>query len=130
MYTFPLNVYSYETANTSSFCSLLKREIYPSELLTTYSSLSNFLAEVTFSKSVVFDKINWLVSTSFTRFTFLMLLLSIRFWNRLLDELSFGPEIPDPINGLPLARIFVPSAKSVNPIKFLKDSELFVLFNT
>ena len=94
----------------------------------SYSSTSSFLAEVTFSKSIVFDKLNWLINISSTKSTFLKLLLSDRLLNNLLALLSEGPLFPIPINPLFWLKIIFPSPKSVKAAKFLRDSELFVLF--
>ena len=102
--------------------------MYPSDLFISYSSTSNFLAEVTFSKSIVFDRLNWLRRTSSTKSTSLRLLLLLTLSKSKFDLLSFGPEFPVPIKGLLLFKILFPSPKSVNATKFLRDSELFVLF--
>ena len=54
--------------------------------------------------------------------------LEDRFSKSKLASLSFGPFVPEPIWGLPWFSKTLPSPKSVNAAKFLKDSELFVLF--
>ena len=121
-------MYSYETARTSSFCNLLSNDTYPSDLFISYSSVSNFLAEVTFSKSIVFERLNWLIKISSTRSRLLKLLLELILSNNKFELLSAGFEFPNPIFGLLGFKILFPSAKSVNATKFLNDSELFVLF--